>query len=170
MGFTPLEGLVMGTRSGSVDPGLLLWLLQNGHVTVDDLGAALEQDSGLKGLSGTSGDLRDVLEARDADDDAALAYDVFVHRLRRDIGAMAAAIDGLDVLVMTGGIGEHSAQVRADAVRGLSHLGLAVDEARNDQASPDVDISTADATARTVVVAAHEEIEIARQVTALLGG
>jgi acetate kinase len=159
----------MATRSGSVDPGLLLWLLQHGGVAVDELGTTLEQASGLKGLSGTSGDLRDVLDAREHDEHAATAYDVFVHRLRREIGAMTAAADGLDVLVMTGGIGEHSPDVRADAVVGLSHLGLGIDEARNRDATPDVDISSEGAHARTIVVAAREEIEIARQVTAVLG-
>jgi acetate kinase len=172
MGFTPLEGLVMATRSGTVDPGLLLWLLQHGGVGVDELAVSLEQDSGLKGLSGTSGDLRDVLDRRAGDPHAALAYDVFVHRLRREVGAMTASAGGLDVLVMTGGIGEHSATVRADVVAGLDHLGLAVDAGLNASAGngrPDADVSTPDASARTVVVAASEETEIARQTTALLG-
>jgi acetate kinase len=105
MGFTPLAGLVMVTRSGDVDPGLLLWLLKHGGVSVDELDEALENRSGLRGLSGTSGDLRDVLAGRtDGDPDCALAFDVFVHQLCREIAAMTAAVGGLDVLVMTGGM------------------------------------------------------------------
>jgi acetate kinase len=168
MGFTPLEGLVMGTRSGTVDPGLLLWLLQHGGVGVDDLGRVLEQESGLRGLSGLSGDLRDVLAARDSDEHARLAYDVFTHRLRREVGAMAASAGGVDLLVMTGGIGEHSAAVRADVVGGLEHLGLRLDEARNAAADGDGDVSADGAVARTVVVTASEETEIARQVEGVL--
>ena len=167
MGFTPLEGLVMGTRAGSIDPGLVLWLLQHGGVALDDLATTLEQGAGLKGLCG-SGDLRDVLERRGSDPDAALAYDVFVHRLRREIGAMCASAGGLDVLVMTGGIGEHAPTVRADTVAALGHLGLALDPGLNDAARGDVDVSTPDAPARTVVVAASEESEIARQTAAVL--
>jgi acetate kinase len=168
MGFTPLEGLVMGTRSGTVDPGLLLWLVQRGGVEVGDLAVVLEQYSGLKGLSGLSGDLRDVLERRGDDEHAALAYDVFVHRLRREIGAMTASAGGLDVLVLTGGIGEHASVVRSDVVGGLGYLGLAVSEYLNAAVSGDADISTELAVVRTVVVAASEETEIARQTVAVL--
>jgi acetate kinase len=170
MGFTPLEGLVMRTRAGSVDPGLLVWLLQHGGVGVDELGRVLEQGSGLRGLSGTSGDLRDILEQRAENADARLAYAVFVHRLRREIGAMAASAGGVDLLVMTGGIGEHAPDVRRDAVAGLGHLGLAVDGDANSVATGDADISTADAVARTVVVTASEESEVARETERLLSG
>ena len=164
MGFTPLEGLVMATRCGSLDPGLVLWLIQQGGVPVDELARVLEKDSGLRGLAG-SADLRDVVKARSAGDaDAALAFDVFVHRLRREVGAMAASARGIDVLVITGGIGEHSALVRAHLADGLSHLGVALDPRRNDGAQDDTDISTPDAVVRTLVVRAGEELEIARQV------
>jgi len=169
MGFTPLAGLVMATRSGDVDPGLLLWLLQHGEVTVDELNRVLEHESGLRGLSGTSGDLRDVLAGRSGrDPDCALAFDVFVHRLCREIAAMTAAVRGLDVLVLTGGIGEHVPPVRAEVASRLAYLGVAVDPDRNDAATGDADISRAGAAVRTVVVTAGEDLEIARQVTELL--
>lgn len=168
MGFTPLEGLVMRTRAGSVDPGLLVWLLQHGGIGLDELGEVLEQGAGMRGLSGTSGDLRDILERRAGDADARLAYMVFVHRLRREIGAMAASAGGLDLLVMTGGIGEHSPDVRADAVSGLAHLGLALDADANADATGDADVGAEDAVARTVVVTAGEEIEVARETGRLL--
>ena len=169
MGFTPLAGLVMATRSGSVDPGLVLWLLQHAGLSAGELGDVLEHGSGMKGLSGTSGDLRDVLAARArGDEDAALAYDVFVHRLRREVGAMAAGAGGLDVLVMTGGIGEHSPEVRADVAEGLTHLGLAVDAAANADPAGDIDVSAPGARARTVVVTAQEDREVARATARLL--
>lgn len=170
MGFTPVEGLVMATRSGSVDPGLLLWLLQHGGQSPAGLSDVLEHQSGLKGLSGTSGDLRDVLAARDGGDaDAALAFDVFIHRLRREIGAMAASSGGLDLLVFTGGIGEHQAEVRSLAVQGVHHLGVSIDEQVNAVVDSDRDISEPDVRARTVVVTASEASEIARETRRVLG-
>jgi acetate kinase len=165
MGFTPLAGLVMVTRSGDVDPGLLMWLLQHGGVPVDELNEALEKRSGLKGLSGTSGDLRDVLAGRAAGDpDCALAFDVFVHQLCREIAAMTAAVGGLDVLVITGGLGEHAPLVRERVADRLAYLGVRLDPGRNEAVSGDADISAADTPVRTVVVTAREDLEIARQV------
>lgn len=169
MGFTPSEGLVMATRSGSVDPGLLLWLLVHGGQTPDSLSLALEHDSGLKGLSGTSGDLRDVIQARsNGDADSLLAFDVFIHSLRREIGAMTASAGGLDLLVMTGGIGEHEPEVRTLAAQGVAHLGVALDEDANRVTTSDGDISAAGATVRTVVVTASEATEIARETVRVL--
>jgi len=165
MGFTPLAGLVMVTRSGDVDPGLLMWLLQHGGVSVDELDRALENRSGLKGLSGTSGDLRDVLAGRAAGDpDCTLAFDVFVHRLCREIAAMTAAVGGLDVLVMTGGIGEHAPVVRAHVASRLAYLGVDVDPEADEHATGDADISGSGAAVRTVVVTAREDLEITRRV------
>ncbi|MET0738817.1 MAG: acetate/propionate family kinase [Acidimicrobiales bacterium] len=164
MGFTPLEGLVMATRSGSVDPGLLLWLLLHGDQTAADLSDSLDHESGLKGLSGTSGDLRDVVAARSTGDpDAGLAFDVFVHRLRREIGAMTASTGGIDLLVMTGGIGEHVPLVRTLVAEGLGYLGVALDDALNAVTTSDRDISRPGAVVRTVVVTASEASEIARE-------
>jgi acetate kinase len=171
MGFTPLEGLVMATRSGSVDPGLLLWLLQREKVTTDTMAAALEHDAGLLALAGTA-DMREVVARADAgDDDAGLALGVYVHRLRAGIAAMTAALGGLDALVFTGGVGERSGPVRAGAADGLGFLGVALDAARNAAAdgAGDVDVSGPDARVRTLVIAAREDLEIARQVRALLG-
>ena len=169
MGFTPLEGLVMATRSGSVDPGLLLWLLEHGHVSASELGQTLESSAGLKGLSGTSGDLRDVLAARNRGDaDAARAFDVFIHRLRREIGAMTASAGGLDLLVFTGGIGENAPEVRAEVAGGLGHLGVELAEDLNAGATSDADVSEPDAQVRTVVVAASEASEIARETSRVL--
>jgi acetate kinase len=162
MGFTPVEGLVMATRSGSVDPGLVLWLAER----EPDLADVLEHHSGLLGLSGTA-DMAEVLKR--ADDGAQLALAVYLHRLRAGIAAMAAALGGLDVCVFTGGVGEHAVAVRAKAIGGLRFLGLAVDDELNASAAPDCDISATTATARTLVVTAREELEMARLARQLMG-
>jgi acetate kinase len=163
MGFTPLEGLAMATRSGSVDPGLLLWLLERTDIGEAELGRALEHESGMLGLTGTA-DMRDV-EARAADGDAhaRLGLEVYVHRLRGAIAAMAAALRGLDALVFTAGVGEHSPRIRAQAVAGVPFLGLALDHQRNETCRGDRDISDDSAVAATLVVRAREDLEIARQ-------
>jgi acetate kinase len=146
MGFTPLAGLVMATRSGDVDPGMLVWLLQRGELDVAELGNALEHGSGLQGLADTA-DMRAVLErARGGDHVAQLAFDVYVHRLRGAIGAMAAALGGVDALVFTGGVGERAPAVRDAATEGLGLLG----------------------DAPVLVVEAREDVEIARQVRSVL--
>lgn len=170
MGFTPLEGLVMATRSGSVDPGAVLWLQSQAGLSLDQVTHGLEHESGLLGLSGTSGDLREVLAARDGGDERArLAVDVLLHRLRAGIAAMVVALGGVDVLVFTGGIGEHLPAIREGAADGLGHLGVALDPGANRAAvGSEGDISGADATARTLVVTAREDLEIAGQVRAAL--
>ncbi|WP_409333118.1 acetate/propionate family kinase [Trujillonella humicola] len=169
MGFTPLAGLVMNTRPGTLDPGLLLWLLRHGGVPLAELGDVLEHSAGLRGLSGTSGDLREVLAGRDrGDPDCALALDVYLHRLVREAAAMTAATAGLDLLVLTGGVGEHAWQVREALGEGLAHLGVAVDAAANRTATGDADIGAPGAAVRTVVVTAREDLEIRRQVLAVL--
>ena len=172
MGFTPLEGLVMATRSGSVDPGLLVWLLRDARLSVAELGDGLERSSGLAGLAGLpggSGDMRDVLAAAGRGDRAArLAIGVYLHRLRSEIAAMAAAMNGLDALVFTGGIGEHAPAVRAAAATGLAFLDVAIDEDSNDAARGDADISAPGSAVRTAVITAREDIEIARQARAVL--
>lgn len=172
MGFTPLEGLVMATRSGSVDPGLLIWLLQHGGLGIDEVARGLEHAAGLAGLAELpdgSGDMREVRAAAHAGSHAAeLAIRVHTHRLRREIAAMAAAMSGLDALVFTGGIGEHQPPVRAEAAAGLRFLGVAIDAERNNGAAADADISAARATVRTLVITAREDLEIARQVRAVL--
>ncbi|MGI9100063.1 MAG: acetate/propionate family kinase [Solirubrobacteraceae bacterium] len=166
MGFTPLDGLVMATRSGSVDPGLLLWLLREGGVSAAVLGGGVEHRSGLLGLSGTA-DMRTLL-ARD-DDRARTALAVYVHRLRAAIASMAAAMEGMDVLAFTGGVGERAAPVRAAAAAGLGFLGVVLDEARNAAAVADADIGAPESAVRVLAVEAREDAEIARQVHDVLG-
>ena len=168
MGFTPLEGLVMATRSGSVDPGAVLWLVTEAGLDAAEVAEALEHGSGLTALAGT-GDMAEVVRrAAAGDDDAGLALDVAVHRLRAGIAAMAAALGGLDVLVFTGGVGENAAEVRARAAAGLAFLGVAVDPGRNAHARPDAEVTAPGAAVRTLVVAAREDVEIARGTRAAL--
>jgi acetate kinase len=169
MGFTPLEGIVMATRSGSVDPGMLLWLLEKEALSERELAEALEHDSGLLGLAGTP-DMREVLERAHAHDgDAALALEVYLHRLRGAIAAMAAALGGVDVLAFTGGVGQRSAPVRALAASGLGFLGIEVDQGRNDAGGGDRAIGADGAGAWTVVLDAREDLEIAHQARRVLG-
>jgi acetate kinase len=165
MGFTPLEGLVMATRSGDLDPGLIIWLLRHQGIEPDALEDALERRSGLLGIAGTA-DMRVVLSrAAEGSPAAQLALDVYSHRLRKSIAAMTASLGGLDVLVFTGGVGERSPAVRRQAAAGLGYIGVAIEAERNEAASgaEDCDISDPAATVRTVVVRAREDIEIARQ-------
>jgi acetate kinase len=173
MGFTPLEGLVMATRSGSVDPGMLMWLTERTELSPAEISRALEHESGLLALAGTD-DMREVVAgARQGRQRAALALDVYVHRLRGAVAAMAAALGGLDVLVFTGGVGEHAAEVRRRAADGLAFLGVAVDPKANAaadrQAGEDVEVSAAGSAVRTLIVAAREDLEIAAGVRAALG-
>ena len=169
MGFTPLEGLVMATRSGSIDPGLLLWLEEHVGMPPSELATTLEHRSGLLGLCGT-GDMRAILEHEAAGDaDAALAVGVYLHRLRAGIAEMAAAMGGLDGLVFTGGVGEHAPDVRARAAEGLGFLGVLVDAAANREAHPDCEISPAGSGVRSLVIEAREDLEIASGVRAALG-
>jgi acetate kinase len=158
MGFTPLEGLVMATRSGSVDPGMMLWLQQREGVTADELAEALERESGLLALAGTA-DMRRILARDDAD--AALALEVYLHRLRGRIAEMAAALGGLDVLVFTGGVGEGAPEVRQGAADGLGFLGVRVDPERNAAARADAEIGAPGAAVRSLVVTAREDVEVA---------
>jgi acetate kinase len=163
MGFTPLEGLVMATRSGDVDPGALLWIQRKG-VPADEVDDALEHRAGLLGLSGgSSSDMRVLLTARDGGHQrATLAVSVYLHRLRAKIAAMAAAAGGLDVLAFTGGIGEHAAAIRTEAAAGLGWLGVALDDDANaNVGDADTDISAGTATVRTLVVHAREDLQIA---------
>jgi acetate kinase len=171
MGFTPLEGVVMTTRAGSVDPGALLYLLRERGLSVEALDSALEHDSGLKGLSGTSGDVRE-LEAGEAagDERAALALAVYVHRIAATVAAMAASLGGLDALVFTAGVGENSAPVRERVCARLRFLGVEVDGELNQQAHADCDVAAAGSPVRVVVVRAREELVAARAVRALLAG
>ena len=168
MGFTPLDGLVMATRSGSIDPGLVLWLADHAGMPTEELAATLEHRSGLLGLAGTD-DMRAIVLAEAAgDEEAMLALGVYLHRLRASIAAMVAALRGLDVLVFTGGVGEHAPSIRERVAVDLAYLGVVVDSAANAAAQTDADIGTPEARVRTLVVTAREDLEIAREVRAVL--
>ncbi len=169
MGFTPLEGLVMATRSGTVDPGMVLWLAQQGGLSPAEISAGLERGGGLLGLAGTA-DMREVLEREAAGDErAALAMGVYLHRLRASVAAMACSLGGLDALAFTGGIGEHSAPVRQRVVDGLGFLGASIDPSANTAAGPLAEVSPPGAAVACFVVAAREDLEIARGVRQVLG-
>jgi acetate kinase len=164
MGFTPLAGLMMGSRSGSVDPGVLLHLLRQPNYSVDQLDRILNQKSGLEGISGLSSDMRDILAAMaQGNQRAQLAFDTYVHSLRSHIGAMIASLGGLDVLVFTAGVGEHAAPVRAAACEAFAFLGLKLDSEKNAQPRLDWDIAAPDSTVRVLVIHTEEDWEIARE-------
>src|SRR5437667_4634802 len=163
MGFTPLEGLMMGTRSGSVDPGILTYLLRQGH-TGQDLDEILNAKSGLLGISGLSADMLMVVSAmQEGNARANLAFEVCIHGLRSGIGAIAATLSGMDALVFTAGIGENSAEVRAAACSNFAFLGLAIDPAKNLTSGSDRDIATTHSAIRVLVIHAQEDWAIARE-------
>jgi len=169
MGFTPNEGLVMATRSGSIDPGMLLWLVRHSGLTPEELEQALEHESGLRGLARGSGDMREVSErASSGDERSQTALAVYMHRLRAGIASMAAAMGGVEAVVFTGGVGENSELVRREACDGLRFLGLELEPARNEApGSEDQDLSGAGAESRVLLVHSREDLEIARSVRAL---
>ena len=169
MGFTPLEGLMMAQRSGSVDPGLLLYLQTRQHVTADELERTLNEQSGLVGVSGVAADMRQVLAAAAAGKERAqLARDMFIHRVVSCVGGMIATLRGLDALVFTGGIGENSAAIRAAVCEAFEYLGLQVDPALNAARTEDADIAPAASSVRVVVVTAREDLSVLREVQRLL--
>jgi acetate kinase len=169
MGFSPLEGVPMTTRSGSIDPGALLYLLRERGLSVADLDHALEYESGLKGLSGRSGDVRELEQAEASGDERArLALGVYVHRIAAAVAASGAALGGLDALVFTAGVGEHSAAVRERVCERLAFLGIALDSAANASADADADVAAPGSPVRVHIVRAREELVIARAVRALL--
>jgi acetate kinase len=169
MGFTPMEGLVMATRSGSVDPGLVLWVQRRGDLSADDVEEALEHESGLRGLWGESEDLRQVIAAADSGDQTAqLAYDIYVYRIQTGVAAMTAAMEGIDGLVFTGGAGEASGRLRADTCAALGFLGIRVDGAANEALSGDGLVSANGTTPAVLAVQAREDREIAGHVRELL--
>jgi acetate kinase len=170
MGFSPLEGLVMATRSGSLDPGLLLWVQRHGDLGPERIEHALDREAGLMALSGRSGDMRELIAGADAGDErCALAFDVYLHRLTAGVASMAAALAGIDGLVFTGGVGEGSGRVRSAACRALTFLGVPGELEETDAGSGDRLVSPASSTVAVAVVAAREDVEIAHQVRAALG-
>ncbi len=169
MGFTPLSGLMMGTRSGDIDPSILIYLGRSHNMTFDQLDDLLNRQSGLLGVSGISSDLRTILQARREDHaQAQLAYNLFIHRLRSEMGRMLAVLGGLDAIVFTGGIGENSPDVRADSLALFGFLGVVIDPTANWQGTGDRDIGTADSQVRILVIHTQEDIVIARAAWQLL--
>jgi acetate kinase len=170
MGFTPLEGLMMGTRSGTVDPGMLIYVLREKGLNAEQLDHALNYESGLLGVSGLSSDMREILKALPHDRAAGLAVDVYVHRIRQTVGAMAATLGGVDALVFTAGVGEHAAAIRERVCDSLGHLGLKLDRAANRSCMPDTDVAVPGSPARILVIATREDLTIVREALRLIGG
>jgi acetate kinase len=169
MGFTPLDGLMMGTRSGSVDPGILIYLLRQEGYSADQLEQILNKQSGLKGISGSSADMRQITtSAATGNAQAQLALDMFIHRLRSSIGAMLTSLDRLDALVFTAGVGENSPLVRAAACEGFGFLGIQLDLAKNENHPVDADITAQDSAVRVFVVHTQEDWAIAQECWHLL--
>jgi acetate kinase len=164
MGFTPLDGLMMRSRSGAIDPGILIYLLKNKKYSVDELDHVLNKEAGMKGIFERSADFRDITnEMQRGDERAKLTFDMFVHRLAGGIAAMVAAIGGVDALLFTGGIGENSALARAATCQRLAFLNLSIDEKLNASSPVDVDIASAQSQTRILVVKAREDWQIATE-------
>lgn len=162
MGFTPLDGLMMGTRSGAVDPGILIYLMRQGY-SADQLDRLLNKESGLKGISGISHDLRAIGQAIAAGDKRAqLAQDIYIHRLKSCIGSMLMGLGGVDAIVFTAGIGEHAAAIRAAACKAMDFLGMKLDFNKNNNNPVDQDIATVDSTIRVLVIHTQEDWTIAQ--------
>ena len=169
MGFTPLDGLMMGTRSGSLDPGILTYLMRAEKSTGQQLDDLLNKKSGLLGISGLSSDMRQIVAAmKDGNPRAKLAFDIFVHHLQSGIGAMIAVLGGIDALVFSAGIGEHSPEVRAAACANFAFLGLKLDAAKNAQSPADQEISLSDSAVRVLIIRAQEDWAIAQECSRLL--
>jgi acetate kinase len=164
MGFTPLEGFMMGTRSGTVDPGILIYAQREKGLSVEELDEVLHHKSGLLGISGVSSDFRRVeLAAREGHARARLALDVYAYRVRTMIGALVVTLGGLDGLVFTGGIGENSSWLRAEVCRGLECVGVRLDPDKNVSQKPDTDVAAADSAARVLLIHTREDLMIARE-------
>ena len=169
MGFTPLDGLMMGTRCGAIDPGVLTFLMRQGRLDATEIDAVLNRKSGLLGVSGISADMRDILAAMGRGHERAkLAFDIYVHRLRGAIASMAASMAGMDALVFTAGVGENSAEARAAVCNHLEFLGVRLDPELNAQPTLDADVSTASSRVRALVIRAEEDWAIAKECWALL--
>ena len=170
MGFTPLDGLMMATRSGSVDPGILFYVQQHHGLTVEQVEVALNRESGLLGVSGISADMREVQAAADEGHaDAMLALAIYAHRVRQAVGALAVTMGGVDALIFTAGVGEHASGMRASICEGLDCLGLKLDPSANAESKPDADVSAADSTGRILVIGTREDLEMYREVVRVTG-
>jgi acetate kinase len=169
MGFTPLEGLMMGTRSGSIDPTIVLYVQQHHGLTPAQVETALNDESGLLGVSGLSSDMRQVLDAdRAGNPQAHLALAIYTHRVRQAIGALTVTLGGVDALVFTAGVGEHAGQVREAICIGLECLGLELDAEANAAARPDMDVSRPSSRGRILVIATREDLTMLQEVIQVL--
>ncbi len=166
MGFTPAEGLVMGERAGDVDSGLLLYLIEEKKMTPTEVRTLLNQQAGLLGVSGTSSDMRDLLTREATDPRAAAAIDLFCYRAKKYVGAYAAALGGVEILVFTGGIGERAAAIRSRICTGLEFLGIRLDATRNQAHAPV--ISSDDSRVKVRVIKANEDLMIARHTSEII--
>ncbi|MEE8577278.1 MAG: acetate kinase [candidate division Zixibacteria bacterium] len=170
MGFTPLEGLLMGTRAGDMDPAIILHIMAREELSLHEGNTLLNKHSGLAGISGVSSDMTEIITAAlDGNDQASLALDVYTYRLKKYIGGYAAAMGGLTTLVFTAGVGENSPLVRKLATDGLEFLGVDLDGKKNEKATTEVDISTDEASVRTLVIPTNEELVIARDTERIIG-
>ncbi|MGK7940747.1 MAG: acetate kinase [Crocosphaera sp.] len=164
MGFTPLEGLMMGTRSGSIDPAILIYLMREYSLNAEDLNKLLNKESGLKGVSGISADLRAILqEIKENNFQAKLAFDMYIHRIQTNIGSMLATLGGLDALIFTAGVGENAVLVREKVCEPFAFLGLKLDKNKNESSPVDMDIATEDSSIRILVIHTEEDWAIAQQ-------
>jgi acetate kinase len=168
MGFTPLDGVMMGTRSGSLDPGILLYLMEYKGMKGSDLDYALNDESGLLGVSGCSSDMREVLAQSSSNPDAKLAVDVYVRRIRQTVGSMAATLGGVDAMVFTAGVGEHSPEIRRRVCEDMEFLGLELDQQANETRRPDADIAKPTSPARILLIGTREDLTIVRETHRLL--
>jgi acetate kinase len=171
MGFTPLEGLLMGTRSGDIDPSVILFVMGKEGLSLGEANTLLNKHSGLQGISGVSSDMREIIaEVKNGDKKATYAFDVFAYRVKKYIGAYAAAMGGIDVLAFTGGIGENSPEVRAASCEGLGFLGIGIDEVRNSSQEKEKRISAEGTRTAVLVVPTNEELVIAMDTMQIVKG
>ncbi len=171
MGFTPLAGLPMGTRSGDIDAGILEYLMHKHNMTIDEMLNVLNKKSGVEGISGISSDFRDLEDASaEGDENATLALEVFAYGVKKLIGAYAAAMGGVDAVIFTAGVGENGPETREMATRGLEFMGIKLDPEKNKVRGKDADVSAEDATVRTLVIATNEELMIAKDTAAIVNG
>lgn len=169
MGFTPLQGLCMGTRSGTIDPAVISFLMEKEKMTVKDISDFLNKKSGVLGVSGVSSDFRDIQEAAEnGNDRAQLALDIFCYRVKGFIGDYAAIMNGVDAVVFTAGIGENNDYVRSKILTDMDFFGIKIDEEKNKVRGEEMDISTPDAKVRTLVIPTNEELAIARETVRLI--
>jgi len=169
LGFTPLEGLAMGTRSGSIDPAIIKFLMDKEKMNISEVDTLLNKKSGMLGVSGVSSDFRDIIAAAQSGNERCrLAIEIFCYRVKKYLGAYSAAMGGLDVIIFTAGIGENNGIIRQKCVEGLEYLGVAIDPEKNKLRGGEIDISTSDARVKTLIIPTNEELQIAREALQLI--